>query len=441
MAPNEHRLKTNQSLDRRRGRVLIEWLFGLTILIAIFGLVRNVIVLGYLPDPFLFSKSETFTDWYNPAYWTYNKGTYSDWGSIYPPLSFVFLRLFTNERCYTYGIDSARECDPTGIVVLSSLMIVNFGLAWWAFHKRDKYTALPRALAVGLGFPALYAWERGNLVVPCFTAYILAYGNVLKSARLKALLAAITINFKPYLLLSLAGHVVKRKWTWLEWCTLWIIALYGVTFAIFGSGDPMTIFYNSSKFEHTPGVDLIAFTTTYEALLTILQLPLPLTGILGTAPIETAEAIIPVLIYAGLAGSLICLGYATLSPKIFPQSQISALLLILFMSVSTSAGGYALHFALFFIFLQSWEGNSRIFVLIFAYFWCIPFDYPVFYIFQDYGYSFLGQRYVYHDLALTWGNILRPLFLLLMEYGLVWMFACRIWDDAVNRLARNKSPS
>ena len=409
--------------------VWMEWVFGFLIIAAIVGLVVDVMVDGYLPDPFLNSKSETFTDWYNPAYWTHNQGTYSAWSSIYPPFSFVFIRLFSNPACYYYGVDAARGCDPAGIVVVSVLTIVNFVLAWLTFHKVDRATAFPRALAVGLGFPALYAWERGNLLVPCFTAFILAYGSLLKSARLRTLCAVISLNFKPYLILALTGRIVKREWIWLEWCALWFVAVYAASYAIFGAGDPLTIVQNTLGFEHSPSVDLISFATTYNALLTILKLPLPLTDILGSSPIEIAESVLPILMYAGLAGALPCLAYAMVRPNICTRSQASALMLLLFMSVSTSAGGYALHFALFFILFETWRGPLRIVVMASTYLWCIPFDYPIFYIMHEYGFSFLGQRNVQYDLALTFGELLRPGLLLVIEYGLVWLLAANILRD------------
>lgn len=399
---------------------------------AIAKLVQDVLVEGYLADPFLHSKADSFTDWYNPAYWAHNPGTYSIWRSIYPPFAFIFVRLLSDSRCYGYSIDSARSCDPMGIVVISVLTIVNFVLALLVYRKVDKATALPRAIAVGLGFPALYAWERGNLNVPCFTAYILAYGNLLKSTRLRSFLEATTLNFKPYLILVLAGHIVKRQWTRLEWSALWFVVIYAASFASFGAGDPLSIVKNTRGFEHIPDVDLISFATTYTAFLTILKLPLPLTSLLGSVPIETAESIIPMLIYAGAAGVLPCLAYSFFRPNICTREQVAAITLIFFMSLSTSAGGYALQFALFFVFFSRWNGVGQSFAIVATYLWCIPIDFPIFFIFRDYGYSFLGQRNVYYDLALTYGEVIRPGLLLLLEYGLIIVFAKVIIKDVLN---------
>src|SRR5262245_9839554 len=57
----------NPDRGGRRLAIWIEWCFGAAIVLAIFGLVRDVLVGGYLPDPFLHAKADTFMDWYNPA--------------------------------------------------------------------------------------------------------------------------------------------------------------------------------------------------------------------------------------------------------------------------------------------------------------------------------------------------------------------------------------
>ena len=422
-----------QQLNGRTIAILVEWLFGAAILAGIAGLVWDVLVLGYLPDPFLHAKSDSFNDWYNPAYWANNHGVYSEWRSIYPPFAFVFVRLFSKPECYRYSVDAARGCDPTGIVVITLLTLVNFILAWRVFRKVDASTALPRAIAVGLGFPVLYAWERGNLIVPCFTAFILAYGNLLRSAWLKSLFAAFSLNFKPYLILALAGRVVKRDWVWLEWCGLSFVAIYCVSYVLIGDGDPLTIARNTLSFAHTPGLDLISFTTSYTAILTILDQPWPIIELIGSRPIEMAELLIPLPIYIGMIGVLACFAYAVWRPTSLTRTRLSALMLMLFMSISTVPGGYSVEYAVFFIFYERWRGFGQTLSILCAYLWCIPFDVTFVNVIHDLGFSFLGQRVVEFDLAISWGQLLRPGLLLLMEYGLIYAATADIIQDLRDR--------
>jgi len=395
-----------------------------------FAQIRNIIVLGYLPDPFLHSKLDSFTDWYNPAYWAHNPGAYDVWRSIYPPLCFVVLWLFSNSSCYNFSVYGARDCDPVGIIFCSVLTVVNFFLALAIFWKVDRRTAVPRAIALGLGFPSLYAWERGNLIIPCFTAYLLAHGNILKSGWLKAMCAAVTLNFKPYLILAVTGRIIKRDWIWLEWCALFFVAIYAASYAFFGAGDPLILLRNTSGFEHTADPDLLGFTSSYTAILMIVKLPLPYIAYLGSNPIEFAERIIPILIYAGAVGVGLCLAYVTFRPHVCTRGRASALLLLLFMSMSTAPGGYSVQFALLFVFFERWSGPGRALALICGYLWCVTADVAALPIFHDYGYSFLGRRMANYDLTLTWGMLARPGLLLLMEYGLVASTAYEILLDA-----------
>jgi hypothetical protein len=419
----------------------MEWLFAAAILLSITGLVRDVMTDGYLPGPFLYAKSDTFMDWYNPAYWANNPGAYSEWSSVYPPFAFLFLKIFTRSSCYAESPYLGRDCDPQGYVIITLFTIVNFILAWRAYHKINRITAVPRAIAVGLGLPVLYAWERANLIVPCFTAFILAYGNILRSARLRALFAAISFNFKTYVILAVAGRFMRRDWVWLEWCGLFIMVVYGASFVIFGAGDPITLAHNMLGFTHTPDNnvtwDVIDFTTTYNALLTVLKSPLPILAFVGSAPIEAAERAVPLLIGTGAVGVLACLAYAIWRPMTCSRARVSALTLLLFMSISLVPGGYSAEFALFFVFFERWRGPGRIFALMGAYLWCIPVDMRLVTLTREINFSFLSQRAALTEHGLLIGQLLRPGLMLLIEYALVWASASDIFRDLWNlRISR-----
>jgi hypothetical protein len=46
---------------------------------------------GYLPQPFYYRTAESLMDLYTPAFWANHADAYDRWGSLYPPLSFVYL--------------------------------------------------------------------------------------------------------------------------------------------------------------------------------------------------------------------------------------------------------------------------------------------------------------------------------------------------------------
>ena len=108
----------------------------------------------------------------------------------------------------------ARECDFAGVWTLLAFFALNFPIVYLTYrHNPDRASAGFRTLALCAGLPMLYALERGNLIIPCFTFFALGYGKVLRSAKLRWIAVAFTVNFKPYLVLTLLPQLFRRRWT------------------------------------------------------------------------------------------------------------------------------------------------------------------------------------------------------------------------------------
>ena len=152
----------------------VEFVFLALMIFALYRMATFFYAAGYLPPPFFDESSDTFMDWYNTTYWAYRPGTYSEWFSIYPPLSIAFLKVFSIARCYENSGLEARDCDPIGAWVLTGFTLLNLLLVFAEYFKSDRKSALPRAVAAGLGMPALFAWERGK--PNCALFYILYPG-------------------------------------------------------------------------------------------------------------------------------------------------------------------------------------------------------------------------------------------------------------------------
>ncbi|MBV8684712.1 MAG: hypothetical protein JO111_17695, partial [Caulobacteraceae bacterium] len=176
---------------------------------------------GKLPQPFFINANDTLMDWINPTYWAHNRGAYYAYESVYPPLSFVFLRFFSIPSCYRFDNIADRDCDWLAPVVLLTFYAFAIAAVFGVYWKRDRKTAILRAVAIVLGTPMLYAVERGNLIVVCFLFFVLAEGRLLKSRIVKTISSALMINFKPYLILTLAAHMIKRRWRWVEAVAIW----------------------------------------------------------------------------------------------------------------------------------------------------------------------------------------------------------------------------
>ncbi|MEO8812688.1 MAG: hypothetical protein ABI376_07235 [Caulobacteraceae bacterium] len=401
---------------------VLEFALGIAVLAGIVAVANFLIRLGYLPDPFFHDVNDTFMDWYNPAYWAHNPGAYEIWGSVYPPMSFVFLRLFSVKSCYGLLASgfSARSCDRVGVVALAAFMLLNTGLAFLSFRKAGIRCAAPRAIAVGFGAPMLFAWERGNLIVPCFTFFVLAYGRLLRSGWLKLVCAAISVNFKPYLLIAAMGKLMRRDWLWLEGFGVCCAVVYALAYVVLGEGTPVELLRDITGFAGTPAAPSLTslrFSTSYSSLLYLLK-ALPLMYFVGSGPIETIEGLVPIVIRLTALGTAVGLLAALWRPSAISTTRIVTLAMGLYY-VAGGPGGYALSFLLFFVFLQRWNGLSGLVVLVSAYLWCIPWDYTILNMTGQIGDSYLSGRRVIHDLNLTLGDLVRPGLILTLQLGVV----------------------
>lgn len=397
-----------------------ETVLAILVLAGIGWLSYFFLTSGYLPPPFFDDTSDTFMDWYNSAYWVYHPGAYVTWGSVYPPLSFLFLNIFSTKSCYADREPIARSCDRLGVGVLCGFVLINVVILYFIYKRNDPKTALPRAIAAGLGMPMLFALERGNLIIPCFTFFILGHGRLLKSAWARWLCLATSINFKPYLLITLLGVVLRRRWRWAEGCVVATVALYAISYAVFGQGSLFQIIKNITGFSDGSGtirLDSIVYSPTYIELLKLLQSPFPIMGIIGSRPMEMMEIILPAAMQIGEIGALVCIIGVVWKPNRVPTHRVAALTMALLLTVS-EPGGYAYVFLFFLVFLEQWRGVGRILALIGTYLLCVPWDYQVVQIAHQMQYSYLSGLTVGYNMGINLGAFVRPALLLMVEYGL-----------------------
>ena len=261
--------------------------------------LRFFLIEGYLPQPFVFDTNDTFMDWFNTAFWANRPGAYDVWRTIYPPLSFAFLDTFSLPGCYVGSPFQARDCDWLARGVIYAFYVLDVVLVWLAFRRADSATAPMRTAAFALGLPLLFTLERGNLILVGFAFFALAYGNIVRSPWWRALAVAMTINFKPYLLLPALGMAVKRDWRPLELAGIATIALYLVTLAMTGGGTPMEIASNTANWVTFQSGQIwgeIYYSTSYAPLLQLRVAPVPVLEFLPSRTVETIYLAVPIVI-------------------------------------------------------------------------------------------------------------------------------------------------
>lgn len=386
---------------------------------------------GFLPQPFVMDTNDTFMDWFNTAFWANRPGAYDVWRSIYPPLSFVFLDLFSLHGCHLASPFAARDCDWVGQATILAAYALNVALFWIAFRRNDRASALPRTLAMGLGLPLLFTLERGNLILVTMPAFILAYDPLVRSPLVRAVATAVTINFKPYLLLPALAHLVRREWRALEWAGLATVLIYLLTLAIIGSGTPGQLASNTANwvvFQSGQVWNEVNYSTSYAPLLTIRKAsPIPLLDLVPSRLVEGIEYAVPLLIRASQLIALLALAGAWLQPKALSRARIGLLLLGAYL-VTQSPGGYTQLFLLFLVLLEKWEGAGPRIAIVCTYLLCLVGDIPIATIIEISTNGWLSGRPVTPSFGLTVGHFLRP--------GLIILILWALSFDALARIVR-----
>jgi hypothetical protein len=411
-----------ESMAARQPPLWPEAILTLAILLGVLQVAEHFFVWHYLPQPFIYDTSGTFMDWINPAYWSHHPGAFDVWHAVYPPLSFVFLRIFSTGSCYKSSDNTAAlNCDWFSIVAILTIYALNFVVAYKCFRKSDRRTAAVRTTALMFGLPMLYALERGNLILPCFTFFALGYGRVLKSAWLRWLSVAMTINFKPYLLFAALPLAARKRWRWLEGCGLATLLVYLITYAIIGSGSPMELLQNQKLWLETTGPDYwwnIYYTTSYAPFLTAIHGRYPILEFVDSRTLDLVTLWVPAIIRLGQVGVIASMVAAWFRPGAAPTYRMAALGLSLVLTASNPSG-YTEVFLIFLVFMEPWRGPARITALVAAYLISIPIDHVIFGVFGIPEESWLSHRLVETTFGLSVGQLVRPGLLLVIQYALV----------------------
>ncbi len=417
-------------------RPLNRWLEPLMALLVLAGVVRAFFYFraySHFPQPFFYEPFDVWMDWFNTAYWAHNTGAYDSWGSVYPPLSFVFLRLFSLNRCYVEASGySARECDWVGLVTLHGFFLLNVLLLWLSFRKVDRRSALWRALGLGFSISCLYGLERGNLVVVTFTCFVLGTGPLLRWARLRWLALGLAVNFKIYLIAVLFPHLLKRRWIWFEGALLAVVIVYLTSYALFGQGSPREIYSNiansANLYQAVTFLDLW-YTVTYKPLMSLISgQGWIVYQQFGSRFVETVYTLVFTVHHGAMLSIAVAAAAAWLRPEVIPMSRL-ALLALMMATLAAEPGGYTSSFFIFLVFLEPWKGLARTWSIFACYVLCLPFDIALDEVAPMIQESYLAGHQTFFSYYVTVGPFLRPLLVLSVVYCMSLLTIRDVWAD------------
>jgi len=379
----------------------------------------------YLPQPFFYEPDDLFADWFNTAYWSRDPGTYDAWKTVYPPISFVFLRLFGIASCYpnrrSYAGDggfglAARGCDWVGMSTLFGVYFLNLFLIYRVFRKWDRPTALQRTICLGMGLPMLDGLERGNLVLVSFSLLLLALGPLVRSARLRWLCAGLAVNFKVYLIAPVLALLIKRKWRWVESALISTVLVYLFSYALLGRGWVVEIYDNILFFANIPATNILDFwySTTYEALVSLMEGGIfPFILLIGSRNLTLALFVISFLQHLTQAMIALAVAATWLRPEAVSTYRIINLS-ILMVVVTTEPGGYTMVYFMLFTLLEPWQGWLRKAAIIGCYLLAIPLDYPIDHAADVVRDTYFGHSTEIIEFKVMLGPFIRPLIIMLI---------------------------
>lgn len=415
------------------------WLEPLLALVILVGLIRAMVHIythGYLPQPFFYEPADVWMDWFNTADWARDNGMYDSWGTIYPPLTFVLLKLVGLPYCYMGGGGAgtayyARACDWVGIGLLHGIFVMNAVLIAITFYKIDKRTALPRAFALSAGLPMASGLERGNLILLAFTGLLLAFGPLLRSARWRWFAVACAVNFKPYLIATIFPQLLRRRWRWFEGAAVAVVIVYIVTYCLLGHGTPREIVTNITSYTDGQSNALLDlwYAYTYSSTISLLQGDgLPVASLIGSRNVELLLVLLPGLTRLVQLSIVLAAVSAWLRPESVPMFRLTNLGMCLAL-VTSEAGGYSAALPILFVFMERWRGFGRKWAIIACYLICIPMDIKLDQlppIIRDTYYTNETQIVTYYIML---GPFVRPLLNMSIPFALACVTIRQVWID------------
>ncbi|MBI3441811.1 MAG: DUF2029 domain-containing protein [Proteobacteria bacterium] len=398
--------------NRHQKRVAYAGMILLPIVAGFLYYIYYLMENGYLPSPFIYDKSDTFMDLFNSLYWAYDNGRYTDWGSVYPPLSFFILR-FVN-----FVFAGGGYGDPAIMRDNSPFVIAGFCLIYLVVPAMILKTKLWRDfliveklliyIAIILSAPMLFTLERGNMILLCPILLTLALSRI---GFVRCFCIALLINIKPYFALLMIYYIARQNWKGLATCSV----LSGLVFVISGLALDTHFFVfltNLFNFSQEEGVfslrEVLALPSSISAFSYVLKNP---DGAIFASDFLNSERIsIIVYIIEAAKWGMLAISLAVLFTRsaLMRDAEIFSLLVVAITNLGIWVGGYTfvLYIALIPVFIKMrarWLYIGLLSVL------AMPLDIiPLLDGFIGKQYSYLSDSYVNVQWTLGPGSVVRP---------------------------------
>ena len=386
--------------------IKLRWLY-VFLAINIFSVVSYIlyfIKFNHTPSPFIYDKADTFMDFFNTLYWSYDANRYETWQSIYPPLNFIFLKLVNlviSAGIYTEPFDMRHNGQNLIQFIIISFMLMPLIIlkSYDWLHIRDKICVY---FIFILSAPFLFMLERGNLIVYALPILYLFFNSEKLS---KVFFLSILINIKPYFGVLIIPDFLKKNYYELFIFFLCFSVIYISTSVILGPE-----FLEFIK-------NLFAFNESIFSLREVMALPSTILSHIiffsnADMSLLTSSFIGKYFIISFLYFSYLLLLLLFLYTIIFLRNklyykELICLLIIALTNFFYQVGGYTIIF--YFIIIPYIYKNYR-FLLFFIIPLFLPLDMVTLYSdILPYNYSYLYGGYTEINYNLGAGSLIRPI--------------------------------
>jgi len=359
---------------------------------------------GYLPAPFFYDKFDTFMDFFNVQYWTYDEGRYTEWQSIYTPFSFWIVSIFP----YSESGSGSLILRDEGFFFLMGLHVITTILTLYFQSKALIRSNKIILIMLFLSMPFLFTLERGNLLFITLLVLLISSLNY-KKLWIFSIFMAMAISLKIYLIALLFIPLLNLHFSRIILTLLLAVFINIISANLLGESNWWLFMSNILEFSSNPKhYEWSYFTYSYQnILLAFTELNPKYESIRFWSNFLT-------LLATFLFFLSVSIKYLLSSPFFREENRntLFLLLIMLIMIVVKNAGGYV--FILLFPFLSSVIFNRiSLYILLLL---LLPIEIPFMTLDTITHESFISGQQVEVSRDVTSGMILRPLLFLILYY-------------------------
>ncbi|QFY41377.1 DUF2029 domain-containing protein [Candidatus Methylospira mobilis] len=421
---------------------------GVIALINVAGFIYFILYFmenGYLPSPFIYDKANTFMDLFNPMYWAYDSGRYTEWGSVYPPLSFLVLKLINIALAGAApdgGPLAMRDDSPFVIagfcfICLVAPAIIMHARQWKSVASVEKVLIY---VAIILSAPMLFSMERGNIVVLCPVLLVAAISEI---GFKRILSIALLINIKPYFAVLMVYFLIRKNLKGFLFCSIAAFMVFLATGLVLDENFlcffTNIIGFGQAKDLFTVG-EVMALPSSVSAFSYVLQDP---EGSAYALSYAVFDVVLAVNLIEATKWVLIIVSVVAvfLKAQKMRDGEIFALLVVVTTNLGVSVGGYTLilYIVLIPIFIKmrfSWLYIGILSMM------SMPLD-IIALANMNFGihYAYLSGSNRYIDWSLGLGSIVRPVANIMLLVFLNYEFFTRKFSNRTVEAMRSANLS